>query len=91
MGNLAEKAVVSAEDFVRQVWETSWRVCHFKDLPEFLRDNDFLHNMHRPQLNSFYECIKSILRIHTETGNIWTHLLGKPYIGFMFTYSMNLN
>ena len=22
------------------------------------------------------ECFKSIFRIHTETGNIWTHLLG---------------
>ena len=24
----------------------------------------------------FRECFKSIFRIHTETGNIWTHLLG---------------
>ena len=31
---------------------------------------------HRPELNSFANCFKSIFRIHTETGNIWTHLLG---------------
>ena len=28
------------------------------------------------------ECFKSIFRIHTETGNIWTHLLGQvAFIG----------
>ena len=31
---------------------------------------------HRPELRSFLSCFKSIFRIHTETGNIWTHLLG---------------
>ena len=46
-------------------------------LPKWLRDNDFLIKGHRPPLNSFYMCFKSIFRIHTETGNIWTHLLGK--------------
>ena len=39
------------------------------------RDNDFLHFGHRPALPSFAECFKSIFRIHTETGNIWTHLV----------------
>lgn len=30
----------------------------------------------RPELNSFRECFKSVFRIHSETGNIWTHLIG---------------
>ena len=31
---------------------------------------------------SMSECFKSIFRIHTETGNIWTHLLGQvAFIG----------
>lgn len=38
--------------------------------------DDFLHKGHRPPLPSFSACFKSIFRIHTETGNIWTHLLG---------------
>ena len=42
----------------------------------YLQDNDFLKKGHRPPLPSFRECFKSIFRIHTETGNIWTHLLG---------------
>lgn len=45
-------------------------------LPDWLKDNDFLLHGHRPPMPSFRACFKSIFRIHTETGNIWTHLLG---------------
>merc|ERR1712045_545336 len=54
----------------------SWKVVVFSNLPQFLQDNDFLKKGHRPPLSSFRECFASIFRIHTETGNIWTHLLG---------------
>lgn len=46
-------------------------------LPEWLQDNEYLLTGHRPPLPSFIECFKSIWSIHTETGNIWTHLIGK--------------
>ena len=32
--------------------------------------------LHLFQLPSFAECFRSIFRIHSETGNIWTHLIG---------------
>ncbi|XP_069688026.1 adiponectin receptor protein-like [Periplaneta americana] len=76
LGALAHNAAEQAEEFVRKVWEASWKVCHFHNLPRWLQDNDFLHAGHRPPLHSFYACFKSIFRIHTETVNIWTHLLG---------------
>ncbi|KAG8040825.1 hypothetical protein G9C98_001813 [Cotesia typhae] len=76
LGALAHNAAEQAEEFVRKVWEASWNQCHFRNLPQWLQDNDFLHAGHRPPLPSFYACFKSIFRIHTETGNIWTHLLG---------------
>lgn len=73
---LAHNAVEQAEVFARKVWEASWNVCHFTHLPHWLQDNDYLHHFHRPPLPSFSACFKSIFRIHTETGNIWTHMLG---------------
>lgn len=76
LGALAHNAAEQAEEFVRKVWEASWSVCHYKNLPKWLQDNDFLHRGHRPPLPSFRACFKSIFRLHTETGNIWTHLLG---------------
>lgn len=72
LGALAHNAVEQAEEFARIVWD----VCHFQHLPHWLQDNDFLHMGHRPPLPSFSACFKSIFRIHTETVNIWTHMVG---------------
>ena len=46
------------------------------ELPEWLRGNEFLSHFHRPPMPSFTSCFKSIFGIHSETGNIWTHLVG---------------
>lgn len=94
LGALAHNAVGQAEEFVRKVM-ASWNVCHFHHLPKWLQDNDFLQTGHRPPLNSFRACFSSIFRVHTETGNIWTHLLGcVMFIGiaayFLSTPAMEL-
>ena len=73
IGTFAHEAVEQAEEFVRKVWKS----CHFHALPQWLQDNDYLHTGHRPPLNSFWACFQSIFRVHTETVNIWTHLLGR--------------
>lgn len=73
---LAHNAAGQAEHVVRKLIQVGWSVCHFHNLPAWLQDNDFLTHGHRPPLPSFRACFKSIFRIHTETANIWTHLLG---------------
>nr|KAF6399539.1 adiponectin receptor 1 [Molossus molossus] len=70
------------EEFVYKVWEGRWRVIPYDVLPDWLKDNDYLLHGHRPPMPSFRACFKSIFRIHTETGNIWTHLLG--FVLFLF-------
>ena len=52
----------------------------FHDLPAWLRDNEFLLHSHRPALDSYTECGKTLFRLHTETCNIWTHIIGKTPI-----------
>lgn len=69
-----------------QVWEGRWRVIPHDVLPDWLKDNDFLLHGHRPPMPSFRACFKSIFRIHTETGNIWTHLLGSAHAHWCFYY-----
>ncbi|KAL7648112.1 UNVERIFIED_CONTAM: hypothetical protein RMT77_000013 [Armadillidium vulgare] len=86
LSSIAQSAFETAEELVHKVWEevSSWKVQPFSKLPKWLQDNDFLHHWHRPPLPSFAACFKSIFRIHTETGNIWTHLLGcVAFIGVM--------
>ncbi|KAI6206936.1 hypothetical protein M3Y94_00972000 [Aphelenchoides besseyi] len=68
--------VVDGNHVVKKTWEARWTVCNFEALPEWLQDNEYLLTGHRPPLPSFAECFKSIWALHTETGNIWTHLIG---------------
>nr|XP_028567810.1 uncharacterized protein LOC114587564 isoform X9 [Podarcis muralis] len=72
----AQHAMEKMEEFVLKVWEGRWRVMPYDVLPDWLKDNDFLLHGHRPPMPSFRACFRSIFRLHTETGNIWTHLLG---------------
>ncbi|KAL2103219.1 hypothetical protein ACEWY4_000087 [Coilia grayii] len=72
----AHHAMEKMEEFVHKVWEGRWRVIPYHLLPDWLKDNDYLLHGHRPPMPSFRACFRSIFRIHTETGNIWTHLLG---------------
>ncbi|KAI1298767.1 Adiponectin receptor protein [Halotydeus destructor] len=74
-----------------------WSVCHFTSLPQWMQDNDYLHTGHRPQLGCMKACAKSVFRIHSETGNIWTHLIGclatislSIYLYFLSPYANQL-
>ncbi|CAM4856985.1 unnamed protein product [Rotaria socialis] len=55
-------------------------------LPNWLVDNEFLISGHRPPMPSFKECFASIFRLHTETVNIWTHLLGTLFFIIIAIY-----
>ncbi|XP_041083165.1 adiponectin receptor protein 1-like isoform X1 [Polyodon spathula] len=72
----AHHAMEKMEEFVYKVWEGRWRVIPFHVLPDWLKDNDYLLHGHRPPMPSFRACFRSTFRLHTETVNIWTHLVG---------------
>jgi len=87
LGDLDEKNLKSAQlnvdssdglvrNGAKKAQETVWKTVHYRFLPVWLQDNEYLHNSHRPPLATFSSCLKSIFRVHTETGNIWSHLLG---------------
>jgi adiponectin receptor len=41
-----------------------------------MKDNEYITDMHRPQIKNLLSCLRSVFSIHAETGNIWTHLIG---------------
>lgn len=53
-----------------------WHTLPFSHLPGWMRDNIYIHRGYRPQLNSVSLCLLSIFRLHYDTVNIWSHLLG---------------
>ncbi|KAH9414208.1 Adiponectin receptor protein 2 [Dermatophagoides pteronyssinus] len=83
---LAGKTVGHATKTVSQATGAVWKVCNFNMLPNWMQDNEYLHTGHRPPLPTFWECIKSIFRLHTETGNIWTHGIGALLFVGLFIY-----
>uniref|UniRef100_A0A452GJE0 Adiponectin receptor 1 n=1 Tax=Gopherus agassizii TaxID=38772 RepID=A0A452GJE0_9SAUR len=90
----AQQAMGRMEEFVFKVWEGRWRVIPYDVLPDWLKDNDFLLHGHRPPMPSFRACFRSIFRLHTETGNIWTHLIGFLFfliLGIGYLFSPNVN
>jgi len=73
-GRMAKAASEVPMEVINKV--RHWNLLSFKKLPSWMKDNEYLQFGHRPELNSFKECFKSIFGIHSETGNIWTHLIG---------------
>lgn len=53
----------------------------YDELPEWHQDNVFVRGSYRPVSNCSWTCMKSILSLHNETLNIWTHLI--PASGFV--------
>lgn len=51
------------------------RLESFSDLPEYLRDNEFIVGSYRPE-QSMLSSLRTVWGLHNETGNVWTHLLG---------------
>ena len=57
-----------------------WEPVAYEELPHWLQDNEFIREWYRPPLPSTKTCLKSVFRIHNETGNIWTHLVASVAI-----------
>jgi hypothetical protein len=45
------------------------------DLPDWSKDNEYIHTGYRPISNSYWQCLQSCFYRHNETVNIYTHLL----------------
>lgn len=78
--NLAKKedavdAGNEAYQIIQRIRLESLKLCCFHSLPQWMRDNEYILRYHRPQLHNYWDCIRSIFHIHSETYNIWTHLL----------------
>jgi adiponectin receptor len=56
--------------------DTVFRLLHWDDLPPWRRDNPSIHTGYRLTSNSFQASLRSLLYLHNESVNIWTHLLG---------------
>ena len=69
--------------------ERGWwmcRLCTSKDAPAWSVHNEYIHTGYRTDFG-WRDAFRSVLMVHNETANIWTHLLGLVVFAFI-TLSM---
>lgn len=89
IGSATEQHIRRGFEKAKHVKDKLWdgRLVTYAELPEWMKDNEFITALHRPEFRSCYTCLASIFRIHAETGNIWTHLLGAiAFLSFTIYY-----
>jgi adiponectin receptor len=60
------------------------------DLPEYLRDNEFIHTGYRSE-TGLRGSLRSLFTLHNESGNVWTHLVGTALLRNDCPHARTLN
>lgn len=55
-------------------------------LPEWAKDNEYIHTGYRPISSSYLKSFESCFYIHNESGNIYSHLLATLWMLFLPVY-----
>ncbi|KAI9345011.1 hemolysin-III related-domain-containing protein [Obelidium mucronatum] len=63
-------------------------------IPQWMFDNAYILTGYRQEMGSYIDCLYSLLYVHNETGNIYSHLIGSllyvVWLGYLLTTSSNL-
>lgn len=69
---------------------TEYPLLRFEELPEYMKDNEFILNYYRADW-PLKQALFSLFRWHNETLNVWTHLIGfVVFLGLTITNLMHV-
>ncbi|PWW74687.1 HlyIII-domain-containing protein [Tuber magnatum] len=85
-GSAGEMVVEAAKSAEKKVEEALTVLLH--ELPLWMQDNHFIISGYRPQSLSFYKSFRSLIYLHNETVNIYTHLLPALLSLLVGTYAL---
>ncbi|XP_037493449.1 heptahelical transmembrane protein 4 isoform X2 [Jatropha curcas] len=69
------------------LWKkVKYQLVEYHSLPGYLRDNEFIHGYYRAEW-PLKQVLLSIFKIHNETLNVWTHLIGFFLFLFLTVYT----
>ncbi|KAG0656329.1 inc metabolism membrane protein [Maudiozyma exigua] len=60
---------------VTHTTSTKRKLYTWHEIPDWQKDNEYIHGGYVKETNSFTECINSLFYIHNETVNIYSHLI----------------
>ena len=76
-------------DFIDPILDKTYY--EYDELPEWYQDNKHIIRGYRSWNRNYLYYLKSILKCHNETLNIWTHLLGSIIFIFLTIYTFRYN
>jgi len=88
--SLADGILAKIKKEVMETIQFKSKLVNHKDLPEWAKDNSSIVKYHRDPVASYKYCFKTIPRLHTETGNIWSHGLGAILMAGILVYTLDL-
>jgi adiponectin receptor len=56
---------------------TTYKTVGFEEAPAYQQDNPFIRTGYRVDF-AYSTCLVSLLKLHNQTCNVWSHLLGVP-------------
>lgn len=65
----------------------AWKNVNYDQLPQYMKDNDFIRTSYRPLMNSYLLAFSSVFRLHNETVNIWSHIIASLIYSAIFIRS----
>lgn len=71
-----DPAAVTLSRSPPNVAKTKARLLHWDELHPWQQDNQFIRRHYRPASNSIHTSLHSLTYLHTESVNVYTHLLG---------------
>ncbi|XP_054163976.1 progestin and adipoQ receptor-like protein 1 [Oppia nitens] len=64
------------------------QLLEYKLVPKWLAHNKYILTAYRPPYPSFWYCLKTVIRLHNETGNIFTHMIAFFIYCILFVHTM---
>ena len=59
----------------------------FEEAEKFMQDNEYIREGYILNCNTFKRTLRSLLMIHNETVNVWSHLIGAIFFFFLIWYT----
>ena len=92
---LLTRAMKKVFETLQYISEHSWRKTeHISKMPKWMQ-NEYLLSGYRPKMSNYLQALSSIFRIHNQSGNIWSHLIGTAFFAviafrhFSFPFCQN--
>ena len=63
------------------------RLGTYEEAPKYIQDNEYIKRGYLLNCNTFKKTLRSLLMLHNESVNVWSHLIGAIFFFFLIWYT----